>query len=72
MNITLNLFLIVILCVCMCAGVGLSRCLTWCNTRDISVSQLPTRLVYSSFTVEKHQHSDPGKATSEAGSDTSF
>lgn len=27
------------------------------------------RLGYPSFTVEKHQHSNPGKAASEAGSD---
>ncbi len=61
-------------CACVCAraqGAGLSQRLTWSNARDISVSVTYPSWI-PSFTVEKHQHSNPGKATSEAGSDVSF
>lgn len=67
------LFILIFVCICILYGCvrwgGAFQQLTWSSSRDISVYQFPTRLGYPSFTVEKHQHSNPGKAASEAGSD---
>lgn len=66
------IYIIKIITAAMGAEVGFYRCFSCLNSREISVSRLPTRPGYSSFTVEKHHHSNPGKATSEAGGDISL